>query len=406
MKRALRRLKHREMTRIAARDLAGLSPLPEVTEDLSALASATLDAAVRFARRTISGKAGEPMAVLPDGTRRPCRFVVLGMGKLGGLELNFSSDVDLIYLYETDQGEVEGGPQPLSLHQYFVRLGETVSRIISEATEDGFVFRVDLRLRPEGTRGELVNSLRAAEIYYESWGQTWERAALIKARPVAGDLSLGEEFLRSLVPFVFRKYMDFTSIEEIKGMKDRINQAAVRGRKGERDLKLGAGGIREIEFFVQAHQLIYGGKEPSLRLRGTLETLEALSRLRIVTETGAGRAGRGVRVPAQARAQDPGPPGTADARPAAGGGRPAAAGADDGPSGPAGAARGARPGQRRRAPDLRPSLRGGARGGPVRDPRGRPGAVPATARCRRTRRSGCPAWDSGTPRRRGRTWTS
>ncbi|MBE0603531.1 MAG: bifunctional [glutamate--ammonia ligase]-adenylyl-L-tyrosine phosphorylase/[glutamate--ammonia-ligase] adenylyltransferase [Deltaproteobacteria bacterium] len=284
VKRALRRLKHREMTRIAARDLAGLSPLREVTEDLSALASAALDAAVRFARRAISGKAGEAVAVLPDGTRRPCRFVVLGMGKLGGLELNFSSDVDLIYLYETDGGEVEGGTQALSLHQYFVRLGETVSRIISEATEDGFVFRVDLRLRPEGTRGELVNSLRGAEIYYESWGQTWERAALIKARPVAGDLSLGDEFLRSLVPFVFRKYMDFTSIEEIKGMKDRINQAAVRGRKGERDLKLGAGGIREIEFFVQAHQLIYGGKEPSLRLRGTLETLEALSRLRIVTE--------------------------------------------------------------------------------------------------------------------------
>ncbi len=284
VKRALRLLKHREMTRIAARDLAGLSPLSEVTEELSALASAALDAAVRFARRAISAKAGEATAVLPDGTRRPCRFVVLGMGKLGGLELNFSSDVDLIYIYETDGGEVEGGPQPLSLHQYFVRLGEAVTRIISEATEDGFVFRVDLRLRPEGTRGELVVSQRAAEIYYESWGQTWERAALIKARPVAGDLSLGDEFLKSLVPFVFRKYMDFTSIEEIKGMKDRINQAAVRGRRGERDLKLGAGGIREIEFFVAAHQLIYGGKEPTLRLRGTVEALAALARLRIVTE--------------------------------------------------------------------------------------------------------------------------
>jgi glutamate-ammonia-ligase adenylyltransferase len=284
VKRALRLLKQREMARIAARDLAGLSPLAEVTGDLSALASATLDAAVRFARRAISAKAGEPLAELPDGTRRPCRFVVLGMGKLGGLELNFSSDVDLVYLYETDRGAVEGGDRPMSLHQFFVRLGEAVTRIISEATEDGFVFRVDLRLRPEGTRGELVNSLRAAEIYYESWGQTWERAALIKARPVAGDLSLGDGFLESLVPFVFRKYMDFTSIEEIKGMKDRIDQAAVRGRKGERDLKLGAGGIREIEFFVAAHQLIYGGKEPSLRVRGTGEALEALSRLRIITE--------------------------------------------------------------------------------------------------------------------------
>lgn len=284
LKSALRRMKHREMTRIAARDLAGLSPLSVVTEDLSALAAAALEGAVRFARKTLSAKTGEPVADFPDGTRRPCRFVVLGMGKLGGLELNFSSDVDLIYLYETDQGEVEGGPQPISLHQYFVRLGEAVTRIISEATEDGFVFRVDLRLRPEGTRGELVNSLRAAEIYYESWGQTWERAALIKARPVAGDRSLGDQFLRSLVPFVYRKYLDFTSIEEIKGMKDRINQAAARGRKEERDLKLGAGGIREIEFFVQAHQLIYGGREPSLRLRGTVEALSALSRLRIISE--------------------------------------------------------------------------------------------------------------------------
>ncbi|MBI5904653.1 MAG: bifunctional [glutamate--ammonia ligase]-adenylyl-L-tyrosine phosphorylase/[glutamate--ammonia-ligase] adenylyltransferase [Deltaproteobacteria bacterium] len=280
---ALRRIKHREMTRIAARDLAGLSPLAEVTEDLSALASAAIDAAVRFARRTLSERIGEPVAEFPDGTRGPCRFVVLGMGKLGGLELNFSSDVDLLYLYETDRGETLGGPRPLSLHQYFVRLCEAVTRIVSEATGDGFVFRVDLRLRPEGTRGELVNSLRSAEIYYESWGQTWERAALIKARPVAGDLPLGDEFLRAVVPFVFRKYLDFTSIEEIKGMKDRINLAATRGRKDERDLKLGEGGIREIEFFVQAHQLIYGGKEPALRLRGTVETLSALSRMGIVT---------------------------------------------------------------------------------------------------------------------------
>lgn len=284
LKRALRRMKHREMTRIATRDLAGIASLPEVTEALSDLAAATLEGAVRFARKALSAKAGEPMASLPDGARRPCRFVVLGMGKLGGLELNFSSDIDLIYLYETDQGETEGGEAPLSLHQYFVRLGEAVTRIISEATEDGFVFRVDLRLRPEGTRGELVNSLRAAEIYYESWGQTWERAALIKARPVAGDRELGEAFLRSMIPFVFRKYLDFTSIEEIKGMKDRINQAAARGRREERDLKLGAGGIREIEFFVQAHQLIYGGKDPSLRLRGTVEALSALSRLRIISE--------------------------------------------------------------------------------------------------------------------------
>ena len=282
LQRALRRIKHREIARIAARDLSGIAPLPEVTADLSALASAALEGAVRFAGRTLSARVGAPVAELPDGTRRPCRFVVMGMGKLGAHELNFSSDIDLVYLYETDQGGTEGGGPAITLHQYFARLCEAVTRIVSEVTEDGFVFRVDLRLRPEGTRGELVNSLRSAEIYYESWGQTWERAALIKARPVAGDLTLGEEFLRTVVPFVYRRYLDFTSIEEIKGMKDRINLAAARSPGNERDLKLGLGGIREIEFFAQAHQLIYGGKEPSLRLRGTVEALSALARLGIV----------------------------------------------------------------------------------------------------------------------------
>ncbi|PJB31472.1 MAG: bifunctional [glutamate--ammonia ligase]-adenylyl-L-tyrosine phosphorylase/[glutamate--ammonia-ligase] adenylyltransferase, partial [Deltaproteobacteria bacterium CG_4_9_14_3_um_filter_65_9] len=284
MKADLRRMKHREVARIAARDLSGVAPLPEVTEDLSRLASAALEGAVRFSRRALDARLGVPVAIDSDGTRRPARFVVMGMGKLGALELNFSSDIDIVYLYETDQGETEGAARSVSLHEYFVRLGEAVTRIVSEATEDGFVFRVDLRLRPEGTRGELANSLRSAEIYYESWGQTWERAALIKAFPVAGDLSLGEEFLRSIVPFVYRRYLDFTAIEEIKGMKDRINLAAARSLRSDRDVKLGLGGIREIEFFAQAHQLIYGGKEPTLRRRGTVETISDLSRMGIVTE--------------------------------------------------------------------------------------------------------------------------
>jgi [glutamine synthetase] adenylyltransferase / [glutamine synthetase]-adenylyl-L-tyrosine phosphorylase len=284
LKRDLRRMKHREVARIAARDLSGVAPLPEVTEDLSRLASAALEGAVRFSRRALDARLGAPVAILPDGTRHSARFVVMGMGKLGALELNFSSDIDIVYLYETDEGGTEGAARSVSLHEYFVRLGEAVTRIVSEATEDGFVFRVDLRLRPEGTRGELANSLRSAEIYYESWGQTWERAALIKACPVAGDLSLGEEFLRSVVPFVYRKYLDFTAIEEIKGMKDRINLAAARSLRSDRDVKLGLGGIREIEFFAQAHQLIYGGKEPTLRRRGTVETISVLSRMGIVTE--------------------------------------------------------------------------------------------------------------------------
>jgi glutamate-ammonia-ligase adenylyltransferase len=284
IKAALRRIKLREVARIAARDLSGLAPLPEVTEDLSALASASLSAALAFSRRELTERYGAPRVEGTGG--RECGFVVMGMGKLGARELNFSSDIDLLYLYETDAGSTDGGREgkPISLHQYFVRLSEMITRIVSEITEDGFVFRVDLRLRPEGTKGDLANSLRSAEIHYESWGQTWERGALIKASPVAGDLHVGEEFLRIVSPFVYRKYLDFTSIEEIKEMKDRINLASARARRGDRDLKLGAGGIREIEFFAQAHQLIYGGKNRALRVRGTLEALSALAREGIIPE--------------------------------------------------------------------------------------------------------------------------
>ncbi len=284
VKAALRRIKLREMARIGARDLSGIAPLDEVMEDLSSLAEASLEGAYTFARRVLTERYGAPR--VEGGAGRECGFVVMGMGKLGGRELNFSSDIDLLYLYETDSGATEGGREgkPISLHQYFVRLSEMITRIVSEVTEDGFVFRVDLRLRPEGTRGDLANSLRSAEIYYESWGQTWERAALIKARPVAGDLAAGEEFLRVVTPFVYRKYLDFTAIEEIKEMKDRIHLAASRARKGGRDLKLGSGGIREIEFFVQAHQLIYGGKNPALRVRSTTEALAALALQGIIAE--------------------------------------------------------------------------------------------------------------------------
>jgi glutamate-ammonia-ligase adenylyltransferase len=285
IKAALRRMKLREIARIAARDLSRLADLPEVTGDLSALASAAIEGAVRFARRQVAARFGAPLVEADGGVRRECGFVVMGMGKLGAFELNFSSDVDLIFLYDTDRGTTEGGAEgkPLTLHQFFVRLSEQVARIVSEVTEDGFVFRVDLRLRPEGTRGDLANSLRSAEIYYESWGQTWERAAMIKARPVAGDVAVGEEFLRIIAPFVYRKHLDFTAIEEIKELKDRIDAALARSRRDAKDLKLGTGGIREIEFFVQAHQLIYGGKNPTLRLRGTDETLRALERQGVVT---------------------------------------------------------------------------------------------------------------------------
>ena len=284
VKAALRQIRIREIAAVAARDLSGIASLEEVTEDLSALAAASLSGAIRFVRRQLDARYGAPRIPGEGEPPRDCRFVVMGMGKLGAHELNVSSDIDLIYLYETDRGTTEGGEEgkPVAFHQYFVRLCEGITRIVSEVTGDGLLFRVDLRLRPDGSKGELANSLRSAEIYYESWGQTWERGAMIKARPVAGDLSLGEEFLRTIAPFVYRKYLDFTSIEEIQELKGRVDQMAARSREKGLDVKLGHGGIREIEFFVQTHQLIYGGKDPRLRLRGTVEALRALEGAKIV----------------------------------------------------------------------------------------------------------------------------
>jgi glutamate-ammonia-ligase adenylyltransferase len=283
-KSALRAIKWREVIRIAARDLAGMASLTDVMADLSALASAALDAAVAFGRRQLDARYGAPILETAGG-RRPARFVVFGMGKLGAYELNFSSDIDLIYFYETDRETTDAGPgaKAVSFHEYFVRLAETVTRLVSEVTGDGFVFRIDMRLRPEGSKGDLACSLRSAEIYYETSGMTWERGAMIKARPVAGDRSLGDEFLRIISPFVFRKYLDFTAVEEIKEMKEKINLENARKRIGGKDLKLGVGGIREIEFFVSAHQLVYGGKSPELRLRGTMETLRVLLSLGAVS---------------------------------------------------------------------------------------------------------------------------
>ncbi len=175
----------------------------------------------------------------------------------------------------TPSGEIHNR---LPLHQYFCKLAEMITRALSQVTEDGFVFRVDLRLRPEGNSGELANSLRSAEVYYESWGQSWERAALLKARPVAGSIPLGERLLKNLEPFIYRRFLDYAMIEDIKMMKQKIDRSLARKREGERNLKLGRGGIREIEFFIQTLQLIYAGKNPALREKNSLRALDILRR--------------------------------------------------------------------------------------------------------------------------------
>ncbi len=162
------------------------------------------------------------------------------------------------------------------MHNYFIKLADMISKAIGQVTADGFVFRVDLRLRPEGNSGEMAQPAESAILYYESWGQSWERSALIKARPVAGSKKLGNYILSELEPFIFRRHLDYAMIEDIKGMKQKIDHSLARAEEGEINLKLGRGGIREIEFFIQALQLIYAGKKSALRLKGSLPALKAL----------------------------------------------------------------------------------------------------------------------------------
>lgn len=288
----LRLYKQQEILRIAARDLGGLAPLEEVTAELSDLAAASLQHAIDICGALLQTEHGAPL--IEDTAGKPgnkAEFVVFAMGKFGGRELNFSSDIDLIYCYSSDQGQTSGIPDGkggmknrLILHQYFVKLAEMVTLAIGQRTEEGLVFRVDLNLRPEGRTGEVVNSLRNTETYYEYWGQSWERCAMLKARPVAGCLELGDELLRYLEPFIYRRFLDYTMIEDLKVMKQKIDQNLTREREGERNLKLGRGGIREIEFFIQAMQLIHSGKQPGLRERNSLKALALLRREGLIDE--------------------------------------------------------------------------------------------------------------------------
>jgi glutamate-ammonia-ligase adenylyltransferase len=246
---ALRRVRNREYVRLGARELGGLGRFEEVGRELAHLADACFEAAL-----------GQPAAP----------FVVFAMGKHGGEELNFSSDVDVIYVYGADEGDSGvGGVTP---HEYFARLADRLTRTIAERTEHGACFRVDLRLRPEGQRGPLVNSLAALERYYETWGRPWERQAWIKARPAAGDPELAAETLAMIAPFCWPRTVGPGVLDEVRLILAR----AQAERRDAGDVKLGPGGIREVEFFVQALQLLHGGKNPQLRERGTLRALDRL----------------------------------------------------------------------------------------------------------------------------------
>jgi glutamate-ammonia-ligase adenylyltransferase len=260
----LRRVRHREMARIALRDLTG-APVSEVTAELSTLADASLEVAIDFHHRRLAAIHGAPD---PAGSG----FCALAMGKLGARELNFSSDIDLIFVYRAD-GETSG-PRPINHFAYYARLAESVVEALGRPTEEGMVFRVDLNLRPDGRSGPIVNSVRATELYYQSFGRTWERSALIRARPAAGERAVGKELLALLEPFIWRRSLDLGAVDEIKAMKARIDARA--GAEGREDLKLGQGGIREAEFLVVALQLVHGGRRPELREQAVVPALDRL----------------------------------------------------------------------------------------------------------------------------------
>jgi len=269
----LRQFRLREVLRIGYNDIVRDFPLDLITLDLAHLADACVVVAVRSARLAIEAKHGQPTSW--DG--HVARFVVLALGKLGGEELNYSSDIDLIFVYDTE-GKTTG-PKVVSNAEFFAKVGAEVVRTLSDHTSLGLAYRVDMRLRPEGDQGPLARSLAATLGYYQTSGRTWERQALIKCRAVAGDLDLGADFLAAITPFVYRRYLGSAEIGEIKAMKRRIEQRTVSAGTAAVEVKTGHGGIRDVEFVVQFLQLLHGGEYPEVR---HANTSVALSRLEAV----------------------------------------------------------------------------------------------------------------------------
>jgi [glutamine synthetase] adenylyltransferase / [glutamine synthetase]-adenylyl-L-tyrosine phosphorylase len=266
---AIRKFKTAEILKITLRDILKKVDLVETMIELSLLADVIIENSLSIVRRSLNEIYGSPAN---DA------FSVIALGKLGGEELNFSSDVDLIFVYGTEIGETTGvttskgtTKNRITNHEYYCKLGEELTRFLTLSTGSGFVYRVDLRLRPEGQRGDIALALRGYEMYYESWGRAWERAMLLRARPIAGDRELAGSFMDMIKPFVYRKYLDFSAIDEIQRLKIRIDSTFKKN-----DIKRGYGGIREIEFFAQALQLIYGGREPLLREKSILKVLHRL----------------------------------------------------------------------------------------------------------------------------------
>ncbi|MFE8072896.1 bifunctional [glutamate--ammonia ligase]-adenylyl-L-tyrosine phosphorylase/[glutamate--ammonia-ligase] adenylyltransferase [Marinobacteraceae bacterium S3BR75-40.1] len=267
----LRRFRRRAMFSIIWRDVLKLADLDETMASVSELADTCIQKALSWLYQDCCAQWGVPHG---DDSGEPQSLVVVGMGKLGAHELNVSSDIDLIFAFE-EKGETRDGPRTIDNQQFFTRLGQRLIQALDQPTADGFVFRVDMRLRPYGQSGALALSFPALEAYYQEQGREWERYAMIKARVIAGAEESGEHLMEMLRPFVYRRYIDFSAFESLRSMKAMINRE-VRRKGLENDIKLGAGGIREVEFVAQAFQLIRGGRDARLRRRDLLGVLEAL----------------------------------------------------------------------------------------------------------------------------------
>jgi len=273
---ALRRLRRRVFIHSLARDLTGRAALAEVVATITTLAEVAIDAAARLHARALEAIHGAPVG---EESRERQALIVVGMGKLGGGELNVSSDVDLVFVYP-EEGDTDG-PRPIANREFFDRLGRRIIAALADVAADGFVFRVDMRLRPYGDSGPLSVSFAALEHYLVTQGRAWERYAWLKARPLTG--ARHAELAALVTPFVYRKYLDYDAYEELRDIHRQI-RAQERRTEAASDVKLGPGGIREVEFVAQALQIVRGGRDPGLRVRGTRLALAALARRRLLPE--------------------------------------------------------------------------------------------------------------------------
>lgn len=269
----LARFKRREYTRIMLRDVLGIAKLAEITAEISALSDVLIEEAHRECLTEMHRRYGQAQHRDREGRLVATPFAALALGKLGGNELNYSSDIDLFYIY--GDGEADDGA-PITNREYFVRLGQQITNVLSRATPEGFVFRIDLRLRPQGREGETAISLSHAVRYYSETAHDWERQAMIKARPVAGDVKLARSFIRKLQEYIYTDQVNFAAIETALEAIERIRERRLTARGDAVDVKLDRGGIRDVEFLVQCLQRVYGGNERWLRSGGTLFSLQKL----------------------------------------------------------------------------------------------------------------------------------